>query len=190
MNKNALSILFSLVVLCVVLLGGCVNSEVTTTENETALKENIVELDTQLADTQVMVKELEETLTAFQSDQMNSSNYQSIELNKLKQIVNALPNVENKHGYIESISDNGEVIVKRIDMLSDDTMPNGYRLEDLGKNETFQLNSETLYYTVSEVFPVPVSLEDFKAQIQEYPRLMIFTTVDNKVIVVNQQYLP
>lgn len=175
--------------MCLVFFMGCDDPEDATKENEVVLTDSI-ESNRQIADLQLKVKELEETLSAFQKDTMDESSYQNIQLYNLNKIVNALPDVENKYGYIESISDNGEVIVNRVDMLSDESMPNGYLINNLEKNETFQLDSKTLYYTVEEVAPVNVSLEDFKVQIQEYPRLMIFTIIDNKVIVANQQYLP
>lgn len=176
--------------ICLVFFMGCDNPEDSTKENEVVLTEGLVESNKQIVDLQLKVTELEETLSAFQKDTMDESNYQNIQLYNLNKIVNALPDVENKYGYIESISDNGEVIVNRVDMLSDESMPNGYLINNLEKNETFKLDSKTLYYTVEEVAPVNVSLEDFKVQIQEYPRLMIFTIIDEKVIIVSQQYLP
>ena len=97
--------------------------------------------------------------------------------------------MEAKYGYIESISENNEVTVKRVDMLTDVNRPNGYRIEDLNQNETFKLEENMLYFVVYEVAPEMVDFAEFKKQAVE-SKLFTFTIVDGKLLVVKEQYLP
>ena len=90
--------------------------------------------------------------------------------------------MEAKYGYIESISENNEVTVKRVDMLTDLNRPNGYRIDDLNRNEVFQLDENMLYFVVYEVaqgykeITVNTVTVPFKVKDQDNTYLLIWTT--------------
>ena len=170
-----------------VLLVGCDNSQETTKNDvDTRAVEAIrASMDKQVSDLQQQLDELQQRLDAV--DQENG--HQGLELYTLNQIIRATSDVEAKYGYIESISENNEVTVKRVEMLTDLNRPNGYRIDDLHKNETFQLDENMLYFVVYEVAAEMVDFTEFKKQAVE-SKLFSFTIVDGKLLVIKEQYLP
>ncbi len=168
-------------------LVGCDNSQETVVKDaDTGAVEGIkASMEKQVDDLQLQVDELKQRLDAVDEE----NGYQGLELYTLNQIIKATSDVEAKYGYIESISENNEVTVKRVDMLTDVNRPNGYRIEDLNQNETFKLDENMLYFVVYEVAPEMVDFAEFKKQAVE-SKLFTFTIVDGKLLVVKEQYLP
>lgn len=170
----------------IILLAGCDNSQETATPQADSvavegLKSSVAK---QVSDLQMQVDQLQQRLDAV--DEENGD--QGLALYTLNHIINATSDVEVQYGYIESISEN-KVTVKRVDMITDLNRPNGYRLEELDRNETFLLDETMLYFVVYEVAPELVDFADFKKQAVS-SKLFTFTIVDGKLLVIKEQYLP
>ena len=170
----------------IILLVGCDNSQETATPQADSvavegLKSSVAK---QVSDLQMQVDQLQQRLDAV--DEENGD--QGLALYTLNHIINATSDVEVQYGYIEGISEN-KVTVKRVDMLTDLNRPNGYRIEELDRDETFLLDEKMLYFVVYEVAPELVDFADFKKQAVS-SKLFTFTIVDGKLLVIKEQYLP
>lgn len=170
----------------IILLAGCDNSQETATPQADSvavegLKSSVAK---QVSDLQMQVDQLQQRLDAV--DEENGD--QGLALYTLNHIINATSDVEVQYGYIEGIFEN-KVTVKRVDMITDLNRPNGYRIEELDRNETFLLDETMLYFVVYEVAPELVDFADFKKQAVS-SKLFTFTIVDGKLLVIKEQYLP
>ena len=170
----------------IILLAGCDNSQETATPQADSvavegLKSSVAK---QVSDLQMQVDQLQQRLDAV--DEENGD--QGLALYTLNHIINATSDVEAKYGYIESISEN-KVTVKRVEMVTDSSRPNGYRIDELNQNEEFLLDETMLYFVVYEVAPELVDFADFKKQAVS-SKLFTFTIVDGKLLVIKEQYLP
>ncbi|MER1958321.1 MAG: hypothetical protein ABS942_13155 [Solibacillus sp.] len=168
------------------LLVGCDNSQETTTTNTDSVEVEVLKssMEKQVTELQQRLDELQLRLDAV--DEENGD--QGLALYTLNHIINATSDVEAKYGYIESISEN-KVTVKRVEMVTDSSRPNGYRIDELNQNEEFLLDETMLYFVVHEVAPELVDYTEFKQQAVG-SKLFTFTIVDGKLLVIKEQYLP
>lgn len=179
--------------LLLLFLVGCEENVVHEQTNNEEESEELTNLQTQLDDLQKQIDELQQS-TEYQNNQNKETNDNLILLNdQVQHFINHLPEIESKLGYIEQInSSNSEVTlrVQLVDMLEDSSMPNGYSINELDV-ETITLSNDFLIYVLDGVSPVVIkTIEQLDEKIKEHQRLLKFSLVNGKVILINQIYLP
>ena len=179
--------------LLIFFLVGCEEKGVQPEENNANETEELTNLQIQIEGLRSQLDELESSIE-FQYEQNNQSLNQLLFTDeKLEHIIKHLPNVERKFGYIELMTRNDTettLRVQLVDMIHDDTMPNNYRLEDL-EIANVTVSNDALMYTLEGVTPVKINdIDELNEIVNEHKRLFIFTIVNNKAVIISEQYLP
>ena len=117
----------------------------------------------------------------------------NISLYQLEHLVNQLSNIELKKGYITEVEkqeDNIRLMVDFKEMINDENMPNGYRIEEM-EDGVVELTEETIIYVLEDYrSEIHVPIEELEEKLNEYVRFMNFYFVDGKVALMTEQYLP
>lgn len=182
-----------LVSVLLLFLVGCEEKDVQPEENNAIDETEIVAMQTQIVELQNQLAELK-TVTEFQYNQNNYTfNQLLLTDEQVEHIIKHLPNVERKFGYIEEIHHTEietTLRVQLVDMKGDDSMPNNYRLDYL-EIANLTVSNDPLMYALEGVEQVKVnSIEELNEKINEHMRLFIFTMIDDKAVMISEQYLP
>lgn len=189
MKKTLLS-----VSLLLFFLVGCTEKDVQPVENNTSeTTEEITNLQLQVEELQSQLAELKSSMEFHYEGNNHTFNHLLLADEKLEHIMKQLPNVEEKFGYIEQINrtdDKTTLRVQLVDMKSDDTMPNNYRLDYL-EVDNLTVSNDALMYALDSVDSVKInSIDELNEKVQEHERLFIFTMINEKAVLISEQYLP
>jgi len=179
--------------LLIFFLVGCEEKGVQPEENNANETEELTNLQIQIEELRSQLDELKSSIE-FQYEQNNQSLNQLLFTDeKLEHIIKHLPNVERKFGYIEQMNRNDTettLHVQLVDMIHDDTMPNNYRLEDL-EIANVTVSIDALMYALDGVTPVKINdIDELNDIVNEHKRLFIFTIINDKAVLITEQYLP
>ena len=189
MKKSLLSV--SLILFFLV---GCEEKDVQPeVNNANERTEEITNLQTQVEELQSQLAELKNSTEIHYEINKHTLDQLLLADEKVEHIIKHLPNVGRKFGYIEKFNrTNAETTlrVQLVDMIHDDTMPNNYRLEDL-EIANVTVSNDALMYALEGVTPVKIdSIDELNEIVNEHKRLFIFTVVNNKAVIIFEQYLP
>ena len=176
-------------------LVGCEEKDVQLPEanNANERTEEITNLQTQVEELQSQLAEMKNSTELHYEQNKNILDQLLFADQKMEHILKYLPNVEKKFGYIEQFNrTNAQTTlrVQLVDMIHDDAMPNNYRLEDL-EIANVTVSNDALMYTLEGVTPVKINdIDELNEIVNEHKRLFIFTIVNNKAVIISEQYLP
>lgn len=146
--------------------------------------------ESQFKELQEKVDELQEEVAFLKSSQAESDHHQYFEIMTASHLLNFLPDIKVKLGYIEQMEESGEIEIKLVDFVHDESAPNNYRIDDLNTTESYSLNEEALFITLEGVTPQEVTREEFQEQISTHPRFMKLHLINEEIVLAAEQYLP
>lgn len=113
----------------------------------------------------------------------------------IDQIVTNFPELTVRQGYINGVIGEGSDLYFKIDFAmmvhNDGSSPNNFHIEN-EKEEYVKVKAvqDVEMYTIDGVIPYFVSLDKFEKDIKEYKRLFNLYFVNDKLVLVKEQYLP
>lgn len=183
----------------VIILNGCIKQNEHEKTDINTNNEQTNEVLEKIDDIEDSIKLLEEQMANLQNEFEVEKDHNQIDFEHLsihtsqnKHLLKHIPNIKILNGYIENINKTeSEVIlqIQKIDLIIDENEPNNYRLES-GEFMEIILHDDILIYVLDGTNPYIVTHEDLNDKNEEYKRLFEFYIVEDKAILVSEQYLP
>ena len=152
-------------------------------ENNTLAQESKLEdFEVRLKEAEIQLTQLE-NLIEMKSDEINKLN---IHLNQALHILNSIPALEVKLGYINNFDFNETLQVQLVNMLEEPDAPNGFKIEKTD-NVMIKLNNKSLIY--NELGTREVSIDEFRT-LKEHHRLYNIYMINNEIIMLTEMYIP
>ncbi|HEX5519076.1 MAG TPA: hypothetical protein VFX18_01415 [Candidatus Nitrosocosmicus sp.] len=183
-----------LFILTIVLLflSGCTKQEghldaINGNENE---DNNTSVQDSKLEEVELRLKEAENQLTQLKNViEMNSGeiNRLTIHLTQAQHVLNSIPALQVKQGYITNIDSNETLQVQQVNLVDDPTAPNGFVIEK-ADIVTIKLNNKARIYNDPQGTS-EVSIDEFSSR-KEHPQLYKIYIINNEIIMLTEMYIP
>ena len=180
-----------LLLLTLLFVTGCTKEEgqLNITESSRDGENNPAAQNSKLEDVEKRLTEAEsrltqlENLTEAQSELLDRN---SKHLKQAHHVLNNIPALEVKKGYITNFDSQEALQVQLVNFLEDPDAPNGFRLE-MADVVSIKLNNKALIYY--ELGTREVSLDEFMSHKEDY-RLYDIYIINNEIIMLAEMYVP
>lgn len=154
----------------------------------------------ELANLQIQLDELKDQITEMQIS-IETQNNQNKEFKdelllaneQTQQLINHLPEIESKLGYIEQVNHTNSETTLRVQLIEiqeDSSMPNNYSKKNLAV-ETITLSNDCLIYVLDNMYPVKLAaINELDEKVKKYKHLFKYTLINNRAILISEVYLP
>lgn len=158
-------------------------------DNENGVNNALVQ-DSKLEEVETRLMEAENQLTQLENFiEMNSwdINRLNIHLKQARHVLNSIPALQVKLGYITNFDSKETLQVQQVNLLDDSDAPNGFVIEK-ADIVTIKLNNKVLIYH-DPLGTSEVSFDEFRSR-REHHRLYNIYIINNEIIMLTEMYIP
>ncbi|QHE50868.1 hypothetical protein [Pontibacillus sp. HMF3514] len=114
-----------------------------------------------------------------------------VEVSQLRKLVNHIPGLEHKYGYIKEINqENLSMYIEFVNKKADNKAPNGFEIE-MKESKRVSVSSNADFYVLNSNDLIKISeAEELQNKVNEHNRLFNLYFVNKKLILASEQYLP
>lgn len=179
------------------LLIGCTKEEgieqtAATTVNED-LEEQLSQLNDQLIESDNKINEL----YAMLENRIRSENDAYHELHTkiymMENLLSHVPGIESRQGFVNDVNINGPTLtieVRFAEKIEDDEAPNGFVIEEQETNLVTVDLAANYFILEGDKLQFLRTVDEFKEAVNEYDRFFNIYIVEDKVVMLTEQYLP
>ncbi|MCM3637018.1 hypothetical protein M3152_04730 [Sporosarcina luteola] len=180
-----------------VLLVGCTKEEgaeqTATTKVNGDLEEQLSQLNEQLIESENKIKELYVMLESRARDENEAYNELHNKIYIMENLLSRVPGINSRQGFVKDVNTGGATItleVKFAEKKEDNEAPNGFVIEEQEtKIVTVDLDANYFILKGDKLQTIPTA-DEFKEAANEYDRFFNIYIVENKIVMLTEQYLP
>ncbi len=180
-----------------VLLVGCTKEEgaeqTATTKVNGDLEEQLSQLNEQLIESENKIKELYVMLESRARDENEAYNELHNKIYIMENLLSRVPGINSRQGFVKDVNTSGATItleVKFAEKKEDNEAPNGFVIEEQEtKIVTVDLDANYFILKGDKLQTIPTA-DEFKEAANEYDRFFNIYIVENKIVMLTEQYLP
>ncbi|WP_202080145.1 hypothetical protein [Caldalkalibacillus salinus] len=183
------NILFTIIV-CIMVITGCsVQNTQSSAFDEGELTEKVASLEEHINDYEEELQELRGLVDTHKAMYTEQANMTRIELTQLKHLINHLPNITHRQGYLDLIS-NETATIQLAYKIESDEAPNGFMIEE-GEQEVKNVSEDVMIYILEGTQLKSLdSVNALSETLKDHQRLFDLYFLQGELLLVSEVYLP
>lgn len=179
-----------------VLLVGCTKeegAEHTTIHEYNKLEDQLSQLNDQLIESDNKIKELYAILESRARDNNDAYSELHNKIYMMEKILAYVPSIKSRQGFVKDVDTSGATITIEVtfaEKREDNEAPNGFVIKERETNLVTVDLAASYFILKGDKLHTLQTVDEFKKAVNEYDRFFNLYIVEDKVVMITEQYLP